>query len=75
MVGGDPNSRHLSGDAADYDGPDLNALRNEVSDYYGQGFNVAIHNGPHARHVHVSRPGWGQVPYFGRLGTYGLRGQ
>ena len=69
LVGGVPNSLHLTGDAADYAGPDLNALLDEVRSYYGPGFNVGIHKD----HVHASRRGWGAVPFFGRRGTFGRR--
>lgn len=65
LVGGVPNSAHLSGRAIDYDGPDLNAVLSEVRGLPGHRKSF-IHNG----HVHAE--GDWDVPYFGKRGTTGL---
>lgn len=70
MVGGVPNSWHTSGDAADYDGPDLPALLQEVSAYYGPDAKTFIHKD----HVHIQKRGL-NAPYFGKRGTFGLKGR
>lgn len=70
-VGGARNSLHLRGDASDWaplPGETLEQLRRRAQAYFGGG--AAIHNG---NHVHVSQPGFGRTPYFGRNGTRGLR--
>lgn len=66
-VGGVANSRHLTGEAVDFDGPDLNALLQEVRKTLGPD-KAFIHDG----HVHAEKQGWG-VPYFGKRGTQGLK--
>jgi hypothetical protein len=66
LVGGVPNSGHLRGTDADYDGPDLNALLAEIREQPGHRKSF-IHDG----HVHAS--GDWDVPYFGHRGTTGLR--
>lgn len=67
LVGGVPDSWHVSGDAFDLDGGNLNALLTEAQQRYPNA-KAFIHDG----HVHVQQRGL-NVPYFGQRGTTGLR--
>jgi uncharacterized protein YcbK (DUF882 family) len=66
LVGGVPNSAHLTGRAVDYYGSDLNAVLAEVQGLPGKR-KAFIHND----HVHAE--GDWEAPYFGKRGTTGLR--
>ena len=66
-VGGVPDSAHLRGNAADYDGTNLNALLAEARRLPGVR-KAFIHDG----HVHTEGEGW-SAPYYGKRGTQGLR--
>lgn len=71
LVGGARNSGHLRGDDADFvpiPGETLGQLLTRARAYFPAG-RAAIHRG---NHVHVSQPGYGHTPYFGRRGTTGL---
>ena len=67
-VGGARGSLHLRGDAIDYvpvAGDTLQDTLRKANAYYGAG-RASIHKGTH---VHVSLPGYGRVPLYGKRGT------
>jgi hypothetical protein len=68
IVGGVPNSKHLTGEAADFVGSDLNAVLAEARKL--PGLRRAF---IHKDHVHTE--GDWNVPYFGKRGTAGLKGR
>lgn len=65
LVNGVRDSKHLTGEAVDYAGGDLNAILREVRGLAGLR-RAFIHNG---NHVHAE--GNWNVPYFGKNGTKG----
>lgn len=71
LVGGVPNSVHLTPNAADYWGPDLPALLQDVKKFPGLR-RAFIHDAGSGKHVHAEGQGW-NTPYFGRRGAAGAR--
>lgn len=72
-VGGVANSRHLSGDAADFvpqGGETLGQLAARLMRQFGGIAGARVIN--EGDHVHVQLPGWG-LPYFGAHGARGAR--
>lgn len=72
LVGGVPNSRHLTGEAADFTPRPGQSMAQLEADLRRRFSDAHVSN--EGDHVHVSRKGW-NVPYQGQRGTYGLRGR
>lgn len=70
-MGGVPDSQHLTPNAADYVGSDLNQVLRDVQQFPGLK-RAFIHNAGSGSHVHAEGQNW-NTPYFGRRGTTGLR--
>jgi hypothetical protein len=69
-VGGVPNSRHLTGDAADFTPRGGESMAQLAARLRSQFPNARVVN--EGDHVHVQQSGW-NVPYHGRRGTIGRR--
>ena len=64
LVGGVANSKHLTGEAADFTGTTPQALRQ----YFGNGIQII----PESDHLHAQGFAPGSIPYHGKRGTTGL---
>lgn len=72
LVGGKPNSAHLRGAGIDYvpvGNMSMDKLEDEARRFFGPGAFV-LNEGDH---VHVTVPGFTNVPSYGKLGTKGAK--